>query len=622
MRTAIAAGFAALIVAAVAFASWRALDARLNEAAPSPERPVDALVEALSEGPDGDVSSAVRSGGDELEAAVESVASGLPEAGWDVDRGPITIDDAVATTTLTVTLTTEEFGEVTWRSSIEATRVRGQWGVDVTRQTLHPDLGEGRRVAVVRDDVTRASLMTHDGEALTSHGSAQTIGVAPAQVVNEDRLLSTWEAVLPETLGDLQELLEADVPQDWFHPLVTLSESRFEDAWSRLRAVPGVIARDADDATPTDDAFATHVLGRVGQPTAEQAEELGVAPDQVVGLRGLERVFEDQLVGSERARLLIVDGDGDEIVELAAAQSDPSGPVTTTLDAVVQEAVENALVGVETPTGVVVVDTATSAVRAAASRPLSGYHRAFEGNYPPGDVMAPILLDALSASGVGVEDPATCPREDTVAGAALSAPVGLGDTTVVQALAAGCDTAAAALAAQHLQPAGLVAAAERFGFGVEPDLPLPAATASLPQPIDTTELARAGAGRARVLASPLHVATVVAAAVEGTWHAPHLVVDVEADRPSAELAAPAAAMQRLFEAGAGEAGSATALGAAGGQGLVGTAPVTGDDVEHAWAVGTVDGLAFAVLVESTGGDTAPAERVAERFLREFAALTD
>ena len=212
-----------------------------------------------------------------------------------------------------------------------------------------------------------------------------------------------------------------------------------------------------------------------------------------------------------------------------------------------------------------------------------------------------------------------------VVGAAVTAPRPLGDTTVGPALAAGCDTSLAALAADHLDPDGLVAAGERFGFGTSLDLPLPAATPDLPVPVDTTELVRAAAGQARVLASPLHVATVLAAASEGTWHAPYLLRDSEVERPSAELSPTATEdLRRLLELGGTDPGSAAGFGALGAGGFVGTAPVTGGAEEHAWAVGVVDDagapLGFAVLVEDTGGDPAPARRIAEQLLRELAAL--
>ena len=128
-----------------------------------------------------------------------------------------------------------------------------------------------------------------------------------------------------------------------------------------------------------------------------------------------------------------------------------------------------------------------------------------------------------------------------------------------------------------------------------------------------------------MLASPLHVASILAAAGEGTWHAPYLLRDGEVDRPASELSPTATEdLRRLLELGGTAPGSGAGFGALGAGGFVGTAPVTGAAEEHAWAVGVVDdagtNLGFAVLVEDTAGDPAPARRIAEQFLRELAAL--
>lgn len=620
MRTAIAAGFAALVVIAAVAVGWRAVDSRLSAGDDGPTATMDAFVAALSTGSGQDVAATVRSGGDELAAAVDGVAAALPGATWTVERGAVEQDGATADATLVVTLASE-FGPITWESEVTATRRRGDWGIDADPATLHPDLSAQRQVVVERTEVTRASLLAVDGEPLTSHGGSRSIGIAPERIVNEERLVTTWAQVLPDSLEDLQELLaRADLQPSWYYPLVTVSDQRYDEIWPRLRSVPGVLARDASDATPSDGGFADHVLGRVGQPTAEQAADLGVPTDAVVGLNGLERFLEADLVGSEQVRVVIVDDRGNEVAELVAAQDDPSGAVATTLDRQVQQAVENALVGVTRPTAVVVVDATDGGIRASASRPLNGYNRAWEGNYPPGDAFLPVAAEALLRGDVTLGQAASCPARDAVVGAAFNAPTPADDTTVGDALAAGCDTTLARLVAATLDADDLLAAAERFGFGLEPEMPLPAATPQAPVPVDTTELVRAAAGQARVLASPLHLASVVAAASEGTWVAPSILRDAPPG-PTATLSGTAVDdLRELLARGGASGGSAAGFDALGAGGFVGTAPVTGEDAVHAWAVGVVDGLGFAVLVEDTGGAVTAARRIAEQFLRELAAL--
>ncbi len=618
-RSAIAAVFAAIVVVAAAVVGWQAVSSRTGDDESSPVPAMRAVADAIEDGTG--LVAAARSGGEEMQAALDAFLVPLAPTEVVAEVLDLDVDDAEATATLRVTLTTEVVGEITWDATIAASRRRGNWGVDGGATTIHPDMRPGRLVEVVRTDVTRAPILAHDGTALTSHGSSQVIGIAPGRVVNDERLRTTWASTLPGSLQDLIDLLErTDTNPEWFYPVVTVSQATYEDVWPRLRSIPGVLARESSDETPTGESFARHVLGRVGEPTAELADELGVDPTTIVGLYGLERVFEERLVGSSEVRVLITQSDGDEVSVLATSEDDSAGPLETTLDRTVQQAVENALEGVEVPAAVVMVDLADGGIRASASRPLGGYNRAWEGQYPPGDAFALVAAEAVLGTGVDLDDPATCPNREAVAGALLTARLTLEETTVGHALAAGCDTTLGMLVAD-LESGELDAAAGRFGFGEEPDLVLPATGGSFPAPIDRTEQVRAGVGQGRVLASPLHLASVAAAAATGTWRPPFLLPDD--DRPGPRDLTPAAAgdLRVLLDLATEDTGAGTALGAVGGRGYVGSAPVTGGDDAHAWAVVVGDGVAGVVLVEDTAGATELAESIAVRFLRELDALS-
>ena len=73
---------------------------------------MDALVAELADGPAADLDGVVRSGGDELTAAIAAFDAGLEVDGWQVERGPVEVDGATATAPLTITLATETFGDV------------------------------------------------------------------------------------------------------------------------------------------------------------------------------------------------------------------------------------------------------------------------------------------------------------------------------------------------------------------------------------------------------------------------------------------------------------------------------------------------------------------------------
>lgn len=617
MRNVIAGVVAVLVVVGVAIGAWLLLAPRLSDdAGTTATDAVAAFAAALADG--GELDDLTWEEADELAAARRSLVEAVDATSLTVEVQDVrTVADGEADAELLVTVAESVLpGPLTWSTPVDVERRRGRWRVVGGPAALHPELRPGWTFGIEQDDAVRAPILDHAGVPLTGSGSVHVIGIEPQRIRDEERLQTTWASTLPESLQTLVDLLaRGDLHPDWFYPITTIPADRFDGVWRSLQSVPGIIQREDSGSLRADSSFGRHVLGRVGEPTAEMVEQ-GFDPEVEVGLYGLERVYEDQLTGQPTTRVVILEADGDVHTEVGAVSDDAPTPVTTTLDTTVQTAIENALAAVTTPAAIVAVDVETGGIRGTASRPNGGYNRAWEGQYPPGDALLPMAAEAALAAGVGHEDRVTCPAEDTVAGARLSAPSDLGEVTAAEAFGAACDTTVGRLAGGW-DEGTLSAAAERFGFGAEYDLPLPAIGGSFPDPVDPTEQVRAATGQSRVLASPLHLAAQLTG-LDGTWNQPHLLPD--APSGARELSVGARAyLDAVLDAGVSATGSAAALDGLG-RGVAGTSVAQGP-VTHGWVVGVDEGgtVAFSVLVEESA-DAEPALRIAAAFLRELAAL--
>ncbi|MEX0869612.1 MAG: penicillin-binding transpeptidase domain-containing protein, partial [Nitriliruptoraceae bacterium] len=412
------------------------------------------------------------------------------------------------------------------------------------------------------------------------------------------------------------------------YPVVdVIDEVDAQRVWDRLRREPGVIRRTETRRTLLTDGFAQHVVGVLAEATAEQLEQRQARGEDVVEgdevpQYGLELALDDQLEGSELLRYGLGPPDADLQVVIAEGQTDPSRPVGTTIDTTVQRAVEAALDGIDRPAGMVVVDAADGAIRASASRPLHAYNRVFAGRYPPGSTFKIVTAEALLAAGALADDEVGCPAETIVGGLRIpnAEGVALGATTLRDAFAFSCNTTFGALAAD-LGADAMTAAAERFGFSTTPNVPLDVFGGAFPMPRDAAETAAAAFGQARVEASVLHMASVAAATIDGTWDRPYLIADDGPGQPS-PLASGVADQLRAFlrAAVADGSGRAAAIDGLDVAGKTGTAQATGG-VEHAWFVGTFDNLGFAVLVEDGGSGGAVAAPIAARFITAYAQAT-
>ena len=346
----------------------------------------------------------------------------------------------------------------------------------------------------------------------------------------------------------------------------------------------------------------------------------------LLGKAGLEASLEAQLLSAAEAGLW-------EELRRRAGEARRGLDVVTTLDTALQRLAWEALgarVG-----AVVVLDVATGGVLASVSRPSFDpnrleqtwaelrwspraplHDRALAGSYPPGRTFGVVVLSAALSRGV----------------AELATPVECrGLQRVREILQAACEDALARLSTR-VGGRVLREMAEAFGLGQVPTPDAPAAAGRLPEAGEWEAGALPGllSGAGKLLASPLHMASVVAT-VAGTGErvVPHFVDALqgpEGSPPSGGLSARArkSPAVRIMAPEVAEAVQ-EALRAAGGPVAGVGATVTFQDRRRkaGWFVGFGPGrsprVAVAVLVEDAGEQVAGAvaQKVLEAALRRM-----
>ena len=186
---------------------------------------------------------------------------------------------------------------------------------------------------------------------------------------------------------------------------------------------------------------ASHILGRVGRITAENAEyyeELGYSMDAIVGVDGAEKAFEEYLHGVDGELTIVEDGYGNILEQYVSREPVAGQHVYLTIDIELQQAAEKALAdniamiaengaasgtplsGEDADAGALTaVDAKTGAVLALASYPTYDlstfsetyadlvqdekaplFNRALEGTYAPGSTFKPGVAAAALQEGI------------------------------------------------------------------------------------------------------------------------------------------------------------------------------------------------------------------------------
>jgi cell division protein FtsI/penicillin-binding protein 2 len=300
-----------------------------------------------------------------------------------------------------------------------------------------------------------------------------------------------------------------------------------------------VLAKGEDRAPSTP--LAADVVGQLGPIPPERRRELaalGVPSDARVGTSGLERVFDERLIGRPGGDLVA----GSRVLRRTDPQQGPA--VRTTISLPVEQAAVASLTG--RLGGAVALDPRTGEILAFAGI-------AFSGLQPPGSTFK--MVTTTGALEAGITNPSkTYPvqTEAVLEGVKLENANGeyCGGSLVVS-FAKSCNSVFAPLGAQ-LGAGRLVSTAERFGFNHAPDI-AGAAESTIPPAReigDDLAVGSSAIGQGRVQATALQMATI-AATIGLRGRRPHLTLEYDEarERAAAERATTtsvARTMERLM----------------------------------------------------------------------------
>jgi cell division protein FtsI/penicillin-binding protein 2 len=511
-------------------------------------------------------------------------------------------------------------GVWSYTGRIPLTETEGGWRVRWSPAVINPRLRPGFRLGRIRSWPDRAPLLARDGHPITQDREVVLIGLHPKEVSDRDDVKEALSRQLDVQPRRVDAILDRDdVIPDWFYPLIEVRRPRYQRIASRLR-VPGILAQESSARLAPSEEFGRHTLGRTGDITAELLQRFGepYRSGDKIGRSGLELAFERRLAGAPSGEVRLIEEPSRKVAVLHRFRGLPGRSVRTTIDVTTQAALDEALDGVTKPAAAVVMDTRTGEIRAVASRPLDvSFNRALAGRYPPGSTFKIVTTDALLESGVTASRTVPCPRTINVGGKIFRNydSLALGNIPFHRAFSASCNTAFVTLA-RKLSDEQLREAASNFGFGASYPLPISVAGGSFPEPRTEIERVAAAIGQGRVVASPVHMASVAAAVASGTWRRPLLVLPTppDATRPLDRPVALAlrSLMRRVVAEGTGRAARLPGEPVAG---KTGTAEYGRGSLTHAWFVGFRGDLAFAVLVEGGGVGGRAAAPIASRFLR-------
>lgn len=219
------------------------------------------------------------------------------------------------------------------------------WFVDWNTGFIFPQLQDGDKLSLSTTAPKRGEILDRNGKGLAVNGQVYEVGVAAGDISQPDmQKLSSLLKMTPDEIN--KELKASWVQPGMFVPLKKISMDD-KDRINQLIALKPVQTRKVDSRIYPYKQAAAQLVGTVGPITAEQLEQLkdkGYTSTDIVGERGLEQVYDEQLKGTAGVKITIKKTDGTEEVLAEKPVADGKN-IKLTIDADVQTKIFNEMGG-------------------------------------------------------------------------------------------------------------------------------------------------------------------------------------------------------------------------------------------------------------------------------------
>jgi penicillin-binding protein 2 len=248
----------------------------------------------------------------------------------------------------------------------------GFWKLQVVHSDQYLQLAERNRIRTIPVIAPRGSMLDREGRVIVDNYPSFSVLLLRDDPEQLARLLPQVADGLNLAVDDEQQQIDAAKFLPHFQPIVIKPEASPSDIAfieSHRADVPVLEMLMVHRRRYPRGGFMAHVSGYVGEVSADQIENTNgrYRPGDIVGKSGLENQYNDELMGTDGMRRVIVNSVGREVGRLDQTDAIPGKPIKLTIDYDLQAIAEQRLAGKKG--AAVALDPRTGEVLAMASQP-------------------------------------------------------------------------------------------------------------------------------------------------------------------------------------------------------------------------------------------------------------
>ena len=248
----------------------------------------------------------------------------------------------------------------------------GFWKLQVIDSDKYSQWADRNRIRSIPVIAPRGRMLDRDGRVLVDNYPSFSVLLLRDDMAAVEKNLPAIADGLGLSLDDLKDQLNNTGALPKFQPIVIKPEATQGDVAfieSHRADIPLLEMLMVHRRRYLPGGFMSHASGYVGEVSEQQIEASNgkFRPGDVAGKSGLERQYNDMLVGTDGMRRVIVNSIGKEMGRLSQQEAIPGKQIQLTIDYDLQQIAEEALAGKKG--AVVALDPSTGEILAFVSRP-------------------------------------------------------------------------------------------------------------------------------------------------------------------------------------------------------------------------------------------------------------
>lgn len=220
------------------------------------------------------------------------------------------------------------------------------WYIDWDPGFIFPQMKDGGELRIKTTPPIRGEIRDRNEMPLAMNDIIYEVGIIPEKLgKNPEQSKQRMAELLGLSVATIDEKLnEGWVKPNLFVPIAKITKTD-ETLWNQLVTIEGVTRQETSGRIYPGGAATSTLVGYIGPVTSEDIKEKKGSYDSsdMIGKRGLEELFEEQLRGEKGVKILVVK-EGDETL-LAEKEGKNGENIKLTIDINIQEKIYDILNG-------------------------------------------------------------------------------------------------------------------------------------------------------------------------------------------------------------------------------------------------------------------------------------